>query len=352
MKKIISLFCIVVLISGCATTGYNTYTDGSNNNSGICEQCGKVFTINPDDCSNTTSQDSAVTFYPGAHKLHKGMTKDEVRAILDHPESANIDERRIIWYYPNKQKAEFWKSSKNADYELTSWVFFDKPATPVKPPNSTTCPYCGRVQDINEASNRYDNERQIAQNAADRQAQQVMGSLIMFGLGMALRGGLQTQAPAQALGQSLIMQQAYQSFKPAAYRQPVTTSLPRLPSLPRFSSLTNTLTSTNISSPTLPRSSMLSGFNTNQPIKYAEYDVYGPGGPTAYEVTKIGPHRADMTAYGPGFGTKDYDMEFTPTGGATISGGGEQYEVTPQPNGDLEVHQYGSFGGTTYLQKQ
>ena len=120
------------------------------------------------------------------------------------------------------------------------------------------------------------------------------------------------------------------------------------------SSATNMLPYSQITPPALVNyKNKTTGLN---PMKWqGEYQVYTPGyGATTYEINMLN-NRADIIEHGPNFGTRSHDVEFMPSGsGVTMldRSTGRQYDVTQQPSGDLEVHEYGAFGSRRYLQKQ
>ena len=84
-----------------------------------------------------------------------------------------------------------------------------------------------------------------------------------------------------------------------------------------------------------------------------EFNIRTPGyGTTNYQYQGVG-NQLDVMSYGPG-GSKNVGVEITPLGRSTLltTSQGRQLEVTTQPNGDVEVQQYGNGGGTVNLIKE
>ena len=89
-------------------------------------------------------------------------------------------------------------------------------------------------------------------------------------------------------------------------------------------------------------------------VARAQYEVNVAGrGTTTYDVTRMG-NRAEATSHSSGVGTRHHDVFIQPNTDKSFSLydrlSRTKYEVTPQPNGDIEVYEYGK--GYRYLQKR
>ena len=141
------------------------------------------------------------------------------------------------------------------------------------------------------------------------------------------------------------------------YTIPMTSNTMQIPQVSSgFGSKQNLPIINNIPQVAMPAFSNYKTQTNLNPARWqGQYQVYTPGyGQTTYEIDMLN-NRADIIEHGPGFGTRSHDVEFIPSGSSVTMldrSTGRQYDVTQQPGGDFDIHEYGSFGSNTRLQKQ
>ena len=162
MKKILSLFCAAVLYLSFVTNLYSEQTNGAS-----CEKCNRQFSIS---VPSPISVFSPKTVNPTEWGLSIAMSPNKVQSVLGKPSSIKDIEWYLWWYYPKNRRVEFWKSSKDGEYKLSSCAEVSSPPQPAPQQNTIACPYCGIIQDKQMATNRYAYDTQMAQATADAQA--------------------------------------------------------------------------------------------------------------------------------------------------------------------------------------
>lgn len=71
--------------------------------------------------SNSPNSEAYNDFNPMGWGIERGMTREEVLAILGEPSERKENTWDIFWYYPDGRKVDFGRSDKNTDYKLTNW---------------------------------------------------------------------------------------------------------------------------------------------------------------------------------------------------------------------------------------
>jgi len=170
MKRILILFGIAILLSGCATVPVDYYTNPNSAGytqqslGGLCENCGRMFTVSSAQLYGTTVTPN---IGPEGYGLKKGMTSGEVSKILgisdwgtDFLDYNGVWYKRCIDHYKDKGIAVQYINNRNGWFSFDKWAVetWTGPAKVEQDPNAIgniTCPYCGRTQDIRMAANRW-----------------------------------------------------------------------------------------------------------------------------------------------------------------------------------------------------
>lgn len=152
----------VAFLAGCATTEYYTNPQSAGYSDqvwgGLCENCNRMFTYSSAQFYGT-ERNNMRGVDPAEWGLKKDMTQQDVINILgkpirvenDNPISASY--LGEIWYWPGR-KVIFTKHTNNADnFKLYCCISLEQ--TGIRAIDNITCPYCGRVQDIKMAANRW-----------------------------------------------------------------------------------------------------------------------------------------------------------------------------------------------------
>lgn len=168
----------------------------------LCENCNKMFKV-----SSVQLYGAKVTpnIEPANLGLKKGMSEDQVRSVLgftwngEYTDYKGLYYQKYEWRYPNgiivylTRKKGFWN-----DYELETWTGPVKVEQDPNAPQDTSCPYCGRLQNMRIAANRWSYAAQ-QQVRDDAQAQENIASFVIgTALGIAANAALSANERAPA----------------------------------------------------------------------------------------------------------------------------------------------------------